>query len=108
MLAQSYGLNKNRCVVYPKQVNFMVCKLYLNKAFREEKDSALPTPTRAGRGKFTKKVKERAKQNSSTKGGAQKGPLSSPGHYKSEMNSSCRGQGMWPQPWFPSVSKPPG
>lgn len=45
MLAQPCGLNKHRCIVRLKQVNFMACKLYLNKAVREEKDSALPTPT---------------------------------------------------------------
>lgn len=36
--------NKKRCIVYPKQVNFMVYKLYLNTAVGEEKDSALPPP----------------------------------------------------------------
>lgn len=35
----------------------MACKLYLNKAVGEEKDSALPAPTLGG-GQFTKKTKK--------------------------------------------------
>lgn len=46
----------------------MACKLYLSKAVREAKDSALPAPTPGG-SQFTEKAKERAKQKGKTKGG---------------------------------------
>lgn len=67
----------------------MACKLYLSKAVREAKDSALPAPTPGG-SQFTEKAKERAKQKGKTKGGAQRGPLPSPSGHNSELNSSQR------------------
>lgn len=51
----------------------MACKLYLNKAVREEKDSALPAPTPGG-SQFTEKAKERANKKAKQRGGAQRGP----------------------------------
>lgn len=67
----------------------MACELYLNKAVREEKDSALPAPTPGG-SQFTEKAKERAKQKGKQRGGAQKGPLPSPRGHNSELSSSQR------------------
>lgn len=64
---------KNHRTVCLKQVNFTACKLYVNKAVREEKDSALPASTPGG-SQFTEKAKERAKQKGKTKRGAQRGP----------------------------------
>lgn len=80
----------------------MACKLDLNKAVREEKDSALPALT-LGWGQFTKKAKK-----GQNKTAAQKGLLHSPCGRNSELNSSCRRQAIWSQAWFPRVSKPLG
>lgn len=55
----------------------MACKLYLSKAIREAKDSALPAPTPGG-SQFTEKAKERAKQKGKTKGGGTEGPTPFP------------------------------
>lgn len=55
----------------------MACKLYLSKAVREAKDSALPAPTPGG-SQFTEKAKERAKQKGKTKGGSTEGPTPFP------------------------------
>lgn len=71
----------------------MACKLYLNKAVREEKDSALPAPTPGG-SQFTEKAKERAKQKGRTKRGStegeHRGPTPLPRGHNSELSPSQR------------------
>jgi hypothetical protein len=66
----------------------MACKLYLNKAVKEEKGSALPAPT-AGGSQFTEKAKERANKKAKQRG-EHKGALPSPSGHNSELNSSQR------------------
>lgn len=99
MLAQCCGLNKNRCIVYLKQVNFMACKLYLNKAVREEKDSALSTARPHWRG-WGPSLLGKGKAERQHKGRPQKDPLPSPRGHNCERDPSRSGQAIWPQTWL--------
>lgn len=83
----------------------MACKLYLNKAVRKEKDSALPAPLQGAPSLLRKRKKGQTKRQN--KGGSTKGP-SLPLVAITVSRIPAREQAIWPQPWFPRVSKPPG